>query len=123
MGTTLIFIVGLFVGLKFYTVNNTSESAAIIDLINPIVSEETFYTKTKAEIAYEYPDAVSKVENYAYIQECYNQEGQKRVLKFVSFGKKLKTNRFLKLSSKGQYIRSWEEVQESNLPVNIVKRF
>ncbi|MHC5227943.1 YxeA family protein [Enterococcus sp. LJL99] len=123
MGMTLIFIVGLFVGLKFYTVNNTSESAAIIDLINPIVSEETFYTKTKAEIAYEYPDAVSKVENYAYIQECYNQEGQKRVLKFVSFGKKLKTNRFLKLSSKGQYIRSWEEVQESNLPVNMVKRF
>lgn len=120
---TLIFTIGLFVVLKFYTTNNTSESAAIIDLMNPIVHEELFYTKTKTEIAYGYPDAVSKVENYAYIQECYNQEGQKKILKFVSFGKKLKANCFLKISSKGQYIRFWEEVEASQLPVNMVKRF
>ncbi|OJG56120.1 hypothetical protein RV06_GL000236 [Enterococcus haemoperoxidus] len=107
-------------GLRIYTYNNTSTAAAMIDHFNPLVKTATLYTKTTEKYEYKYPDAVTKIENFAYIQNCYTNNGQKRKLEYISFGKKLTPDKFLKLTVKGQKVLDWEEIDKRDLSKEIL---
>ncbi|MTD40139.1 YxeA family protein [Erwinia sp. CPCC 100877] len=114
--TIVLFVAAVLVGLRVYTYRNTSECAAMIDRLNPLVKTKILYVKTSGKYEYCYPDAVSKVDNYLYIQTCYTGEGEPRKMKFVSFSKKLHVDRYLKLTVKGQYVLFWEEINQEELP-------
>lgn len=114
----VIVAVGI-IGLRIYTYNNTSTTASMIDYVNPLVRTETLYTKTTEKYEYKYPDAVSKIENFTYVQTCYTEKGEKRKVAFISFEKKLKPNKFLKLLAKGQNIMQWEEIDKQELPEKV----
>lgn len=107
------------IGLKFYTYNNTSTAAAMLDRLNPLVKTEILYTKTTESYEYKFPDAVSKIENFAYIQSCYTKNGKARKVEYISFEKQLAPNKFLKLITKGQSVLEWEEVNEKELPEKV----
>lgn len=119
----LFIIVISIIGLRIYTYNNISTAAAMIDYFNPLVKTATLYTKTTETYDYTYPDAVSKIENFAYVQTCYTNKGEKRKLEYISFGKKLKPDKFLRLTVKGQNVMNWEEIDKGDLPNNIVPLF
>ncbi|MFD1901506.1 YxeA family protein [Enterococcus termitis] len=119
VGFVILFIVSAF-GFRLYTYNNTTQAAALIDQLNPLVQPEIMYVKTTDKYAYKYPDSVSKIENFTYIQTCVNKDGQKRELAYTSFGRPLTPKKFLKLTTKGQSIQSWEEVDEKEIPKTIL---
>ncbi|OJG91486.1 hypothetical protein RV15_GL000572 [Enterococcus silesiacus] len=107
------------IGLRIYTYNNTSTAARMIDYFNPLVKTATLYTKTTEKYDYKYPDAVSKIENFAYVETCYTNEGEKRKVEYISFGKKIQSGKFLKLTTKGQYVMAWEEIDKKELPEKV----
>ncbi|EOL50516.1 YxeA family protein [Enterococcus caccae] len=119
LATIIVFAVGI-VGLRIYTYNNTSLAAAVIDNLNPLVKNDTLYVKTTSKYDYKYLDAVSKIENFAYIQTCYTRKGETRKLEYVSLGKQLSPGKFLKLRVKGQNVLSWEEIKQRELPEPVI---
>lgn len=118
---TLSFIFFMtIIGLRIYTYKNLSSSAAIIDQFNPLVKTEKVYTKTTQTFDHKYPDAVTKIDNFAYVQTCYTSDGQKRKLAYISFGKKLKANKILELTVKGQKVRNWQEINVQDVPKRVL---
>ncbi|MGX7129035.1 YxeA family protein [Enterococcus wangshanyuanii] len=105
---------------RLYTHNNTSDAAAFIDRLNPLVQTETLYVRTTDRYAYKFPDSVSKIDNYTYIQTCFDKNGQTRKLAYTSFGRPLTPKRFLKVTTKGQSIQHWEEIDEQEIPRKII---
>ncbi|MBO0473695.1 YxeA family protein [Enterococcus ureasiticus] len=108
------------IGLRIFTYNNTSTAATMIDYFNPLVKTATLYTKTTEKSDYTYPDAVTKIENFAYVQTCYKNKGEKRKIEYISFGKKLTPDRFIKLTVKGQNVIFWEEIDKKELPEKVM---
>lgn len=116
----LIVIIAIsIIGLRIYTYNNLSTAAGMIDYYNPLVKTATLYTKTTKKYEYKYPDAVTKIENFAYVQTCYTSKGGKRKIEFISFGKKLTPGKYLKLTVKGQNVMFWEEIDKEDLPEKV----
>ncbi|MEI5990162.1 YxeA family protein [Enterococcus crotali] len=115
----IIIIIASMIGLRMYTYKNTSTTAAMIDYFNPLVKTATLYTKTTEKYEYKYPDAVSKIENFAYVETSYTAQGEKRKVEYISFGKKLQPGKFLKLTTKGQNVMKWEEIDKQELPEKV----
>ncbi|WP_256924820.1 YxeA family protein [Candidatus Enterococcus mansonii] len=115
----IVFVMITIIGLRMYTYNNPSTAAAIIDRLNPLVKTATLYTKTTENYEYKYPDATSKIENFTYVQTCYTNNGKKRKLEYISFGKKITPDKFLKITAKGQNVIMWEEISRKDLPQTV----
>ncbi|WP_207695214.1 hypothetical protein DOK67_0001247 [Enterococcus sp. DIV0212c] len=116
----MMFLAISIIGLRIYTYNNTSTAAAMIDRLNPLVKTEILYAKTTKNYEYKYPDSVTKIENFAYVQTCFNQHGKARKIEYISFGKQLAPDKFLKITAKGQSVFSWEEINEQDLPKKVL---
>ncbi|MBC1520114.1 YxeA family protein [Listeria aquatica] len=105
-----VVIVGLALGgAKLMTANQSGEMAGIIDRFNPLVKEEAVYVKTSK------PVNVDEHGNANYKLTAVNQDGKTRTIEFMAMGE-LKQDRFLKLSSKGAYVETYEEVPREKLP-------
>lgn len=115
----VMIVIASMIGLRMYTYNNTSSPAAMIDYLNPLVKTATLYTKTTEKYEYKYPDAVSKIENFAYVETSYTDQGEERRVEYISFGKKLQPEKFLKLTTKGQNVMEWEEINKQELPEKV----
>lgn len=106
----LIAVVGIgFFGSKIYSENNPGEIGAVIDQLNPFVSESEVYVKTKSY------DDINKDDMYSYTQTAADETGKTRKIIFTS-SKELKKGHYLKLSNKGTHINSYEEVQKEQVP-------
>ncbi len=119
MSLAVLLLVSAF-GFRLHTCNNTSDAAALIDQLNPLVQTETLYVKTTDKYAYKFPDAVSKIDNFTYIQTCFDKNGHTRKLSYTSFGRPLTPKRFLRVTTKGQSIQTWEEIDEQEIPQKII---
>lgn len=115
----------LFFGTPLLIKNNTSNTALVLDLFNPFVKHTEVYVKTTEEFVTTYETSGEKKSsnenkqeglNYVYVTTSYNNKGKKRDLKYISFGKKLTPNKYLKVTNKGQNVRKWEEVSEKEVP-------
>ena len=130
----LIIFIGLgllFFGTPLLVKNNTSNTAIVLDLFNPFVKNTEVYVKTTEEFVTTYKSAGEEVSNnenkqeglnYVYVTASYNDKGRKRNLKYVSFGKKLTPNKYLKITNKGQDVRKWEEVSEEEVPKKALEK-
>ena len=137
MKKKIILYVTLFLGLAFLfygtpliTKNKTSDTAMILDLFNPFVKNTEVYVKTTDEFVDTYKATGNDVSinskeeeetHYVYVTTSYNEKGKKRKLKYVSFGKKLMPNKYLKITTKGQDVRKWEEVEKSEVPKKAIE--
>ena len=112
----LIILGGLFYGTPLFTKNSTSDAAIVLDLLNPFVKQSEVYVKTTENYVSTYNSQGEEATNYVYETTSYSRKGKKRHLKYVSFGKKLTPNKYLKLTIKGQDVRKWEEVSPKEVP-------
>ena len=113
VGAIVIIVISV-IGLRIYTYNNLLTTSVVIDHFYPLVKPKTLYTKTIEKYEYKYPDAVTKMENFAYVQTCYTDKSKNRKVEYISFGKRLKPNKFLKLVVKGQKGLNWEEIDDKS---------
>lgn len=116
----LIFLLTIFYGTPLLTRNKTSTTASMLDLLNPFVKSSEVYLKTTNDYLAIYEDAVDGTTNYVYEGISINKLGSSRKLTYISFGKSLKPNKFLKLKIKGQNVREWEEVTKKELPKRVL---
>lgn len=113
---------GLFFGSPLLTKNRTSNAAMVMDLLNPFVKNSTVYIKTTNEFISTYKSQGLDEENYVYETNSFTEKGNNRTLKYVSFEKKLTPNKFLKVTTKGQDVRRWEEIEKSEVPEKALKK-
>ncbi len=109
IGTLIAVIVIGFFGSKIYNENNPGELGAVVDQLNPFISESEVYVKTKSY------DDINKDDIYSYTQTAADETGKTRKIIFTS-SKELKKGHYLKLSNKGTHINSYEEVQREQVP-------
>ncbi|EPM6822877.1 YxeA family protein [Enterococcus gallinarum] len=114
IGTLIAVIVIGFFGSKIYNENNPGELGAVVDQLNPFISESEVYVKTKSY------DDINKDDMYSYTQTAADETGKTRKIIFTS-SKELKKGHYLKLSNKGTHINSYEEVQKEQVPEKALK--
>lgn len=122
IGVFIVAVVGLGFGLKFWTTGQTTNTAMVIDLFNPFVTQETVYVKTTSQYAHKYQDSTGSGTNYAYDTVSYNAQGQARKLRYTAFGKRIKPDRYLAIVTKGQDVRHWAEVAWHDIPAAAQKQ-
>ncbi|WP_203638773.1 YxeA family protein [Levilactobacillus wangkuiensis] len=108
--------VGAFL-LPNLTKNKHSELAMAADNVNPLVKIEDVYASTNAKPIRHFIGGGGEDE-YTYHLVTYNAQGQSRTLAFDSQWK-LKPNKFLKISTKGQNVESWGKVDRATVPSGI----
>ncbi|MDT2584621.1 YxeA family protein [Lactococcus petauri] len=114
IGTLIAVIVIGFFGSKIYNENNPGELGAVVDQLNPFISQSEVYVKTKSY------DDINKDDMYSYTQTAADETGKTRKIIFTS-SKELKKGHYLKLSNKGTHINSYEEVQKEQVPEKALK--
>lgn len=99
------------------TKNRGSELAMAIDNVNPAVKTETVYADTTIKPVRHYIGGGGEHE-YVYEMQTYNQKGEARKLHFESQWV-LKPHRYLKITTKGQNVETWEAVDRGNVPSGV----
>jgi len=108
--------VGVFL-LPILTKNKHSELAMAADNVNPLVKTEDVYASTNAKPIRHFIGGGGEDE-YTYHLLTYNAQGESRTVAFDSQWK-LKPNKFLKISTKGQNVESWSKVDRATVPSGI----
>lgn len=104
----------LLFGASLYSKNSSSEVAAILDQVNPLVPKSELYVKTTA------PQSVNSYGTANYQQLAADKNGKTRTIQFNGL-KELKTDRYLKLTNKGAHIETYEEVPRDQVPKSALK--
>lgn len=118
-----VFLLGIFllvigylgacVGLK----DNTSAAGQAFNQFNILVKEEPRYVKIDNAKAVD-EDGYG---NYNYTLPSYDQKGQEHPIKFTGMDK-LKQGHYLKLTTKGTYVITYQEAFEQNIPHNVYEK-
>ena len=104
--------VGIF---TMMTRNSTNEFVAILDRVNPLVPEQELYVKT------EKPVSVNGYGTATYNQVAVAVDGKTRQLSFMGLSE-LKTDRYLKLQTKGAYVEVYDEVSANEVPKQVLRQ-
>lgn len=96
-------------GASLYTQNHSDELSGTIDQLNPLVSKDEVYVKTKKA------DQIIEHGITIYTQEAVNKDGKKREITFKA-DHELITDRYLKIYNKGAHVETYEEVTREAIP-------
>ncbi|MFC6259679.1 YxeA family protein [Levilactobacillus fujinensis] len=99
------------------TRNKHSELAMALDNVNPMVKAETVYASTNAKPVRHFIGGGGEDE-YTYQLLTYNSAGKSRTLTFDSQWR-LKPQKFLKISTKGQNVESWGAIGRESVPSGV----
>lgn len=121
VGICLTIIAVLFI-TPIFTKNNLSTQAMVIDLVNPAVKKEEVYLLTTDRYHHTQKNNVDQTKDYVYHDTSYTPAGKERTLSYTSFGKKLTPYKYLKLTTKGQCVRKWEEVSLEEVPKDALNK-
>lgn len=105
----IIGIAILLFGAMLYSKNSSSEVAGILDQLNPLVPKSELYVKTTK------PQSVNGYGTASYQQVAADKDGKTRTIQFNGISE-LKTDRYLKLTSKGAHVETYEEVRRDQVP-------
>lgn len=108
-------IVGGAVILPGITKNRQSQLAMAIDNVNPLVTQETVYASTSAKPVRQFIGGAGEKE-YTYRLVTYNTKGEARTVVFDAQWR-LKPNKFLAITTKGQNVESWKAI--GRVPANV----
>lgn len=115
-GLAVIGVVGAVI-LPGVTKNQHSEWAMAADNVNPLVKTTDVYASTNAKPVRHYIGGGGEDE-YVYQLLTYNAKGEARTLTFDSQWR-LKPNKFLKITAKGQNVETWEKVERTAVPSHV----
>ncbi|MFJ8064614.1 YxeA family protein [Psychrobacillus sp. NPDC096426] len=81
----------------------------LADMLNPFILQKDVFVKID--------ETGKKVDpkTYEYALEGINEDGKKIKIVFTA-SKQLREGAYLKIDTKRTYVKSWEEVQQSDLP-------
>ncbi|WP_143462075.1 YxeA family protein [Levilactobacillus enshiensis] len=99
------------------TKNKHSELAMALDNVNPMVKTETVYASTNAKPVRHFIGGGGEDE-YTYQLLTYNSAGKARTLTFDSQWR-LKPQKYLKISTKGQNVESWGAIARESVPSGV----
>lgn len=107
----VIFILILIVGYTFLPQSVTE----VFDRGNPLISQKEVYVQIDKQ-----PKKVSH--RYEYSLTGYTSKGNKKKVTFTS-AITLSKDAYLKVDTKGSYVKNWEEVNFNNLPPKVKEKF
>ncbi|WP_436853771.1 YxeA family protein [Staphylococcus caeli] len=96
--------------------NSESEISQIIDQYNPLVKKQHSYLITKQN-----PNQFLEHGRVSYTQNAVDEQGNVTPLTFTAI-EKLKPNRYLKVTHKKDYVKTYEEVNEKEVPTKALKK-
>ncbi|GAB2027081.1 YxeA family protein [Lactovum odontotermitis] len=104
------------------TKNKTGLASYTIDLINPFVKVEEVYGALPDEPSKSWDDAATGKKDYAYTVKTYTKSGKARTVAVNAFGGKFdKNTKLLKIMTKGQSVRSYTSISETDVPAAALK--
>ncbi|EUJ38385.1 YxeA family protein [Brochothrix campestris] len=107
----LVLIIGAVLGgALFFTKNSSSEFAALIDQLNPLVQESVLYVKTTEA------ESINGYGTATYSQTGAKANGNTRPISFTA-DHELKRDHYLELSTKGGHVNTYNEVPRDKVPV------
>lgn len=119
--TTTVIILGLvavsFGGLSVYAKGRTDSVSTSFNAINPLVKKEALYVKIDNR------NAIDKdgYGNFEYDLIGYRKNGKPQRIKFTGM-KKLKQGHYLKLTTLGTFVKSYEETFTKDMPKAVVEK-
>ena len=96
-------------GLTLFSNYAPDEIAQIIDQMNPFVPTTDMYVKTT------HPESVNSYGTAFYKQTAADEKGKTRKIQFTGISQ-LKLDHYLKLTTKGQHVETYEEVNKDSVP-------
>ena len=81
----------------------------VTDRFNPLVPKESVYVQINKDGKH------LSAGGYEYTLEGYNGAGEEKEVTFFAGGL-LRKNAYLKVSAKGKYVETWEEVHPDDMP-------
>ena len=106
----------LLFAVSFVTKIKTDEYSQMINHLNPMLKTESVYVKIDNSDSYDEGHG-----NYIYSLTGYSETGRRQPVVFTGMGK-LKDQHFLKLTTKGSYVSTYEEVQPKQSPMLLTKK-
>lgn len=113
---TLTVITGLFGAFTIATQRETGDLYEIIDRYNIFVDWQPLYVKTQQS-----QGEPTDSGGYQYTQVAYTADGALQDVRYYT-SEKLANNHYLKLTAKGRYVESYEEIKKSSLPTQALDR-
>lgn len=108
LATVAVLVVAVLFGAKLATAQSSSQVAAVVDSLNPLVPEKTIYVKTTK------PDSQDSYGTPVYKQTAVDAKGNTRPIEFTGM-KQFKLDHYLALKAKGAYVTSYHEVQANDI--------
>lgn len=84
----------------------------VTDRFNPLIPKKEVYVQINKPGIHRNPGG------YDYTLDGYTESGEKQVVTFYAGGT-LRKDAFLKVFTKGKYVKTWEEVQPNELPEKV----
>lgn len=85
------------------------------DRYNPFASKTYYYVIIKGEGTSQKDDNGKVMESREYELPAYDKEGKEKVITFTGM-QQLREGAFLKLTLKGESVKTYEEVQKEDIP-------
>lgn len=116
-GIILGLILISFGGISVYAKDKTDPISMSFNSINPLVKKEALYVKIDNK------NAVDKdgYGNYEYDLVGYRKDGTSQRIKFTGM-KKLKQDHYLKLTTMGTFVKSYEETFIKDMPKAVTEK-
>jgi uncharacterized protein (TIGR01655 family) len=102
------------------TRNQTTTAAQVLDMVNPVVQEETVYVSTKDSAVQWHANNHGGLD-YRYEVQSYTADGIPRKLELDASDRPLDANAYLAVVTKGQTVLRWHEVPRSQVPTHALK--
>lgn len=112
---TLTVVTGLFGAFTLATQQETGPFYDLIDRYNILIDWQPLYVKTETRQGE--PNATG----YRYTQVAFSETGAAQDVSYQT-SEKLADNHYLKLTAKGRYVKSYEEINKSQVPSKALER-
>ncbi len=117
-GALVIIVMAVLFGMPLMTRNQTTQAAAAIDYLNPVVPCTTVYVSTQAKQVEWLPNEHGG-RDYRYVLTAYDRCGLARQLMIQVTDQPLAPDTYLAVKTKGQKVLRWQPVKRAELPNKI----
>lgn len=105
-------MIGVVIGMAIIVGGFVALPKEVSDQINPFVSKKDVYVQINAKPTPRSPGGAD------YTLIGFTENGDKQEVKFYA-SHELRKNAFLKVYTKGSYVKTWEEVKLESLPKKV----
>lgn len=118
---SILVVIGLgFCVTPLLTHDQTTTAAQVLDLVNPVVPEETVYVSTRNSAVQWHANNHGGLD-YRYEVTSYTAQGMARKLELDASDKPIDANTYLAVVTKGQTVLRWHAVKRAQVPASALR--